>query len=48
MREMAEQAKRDNLTEVEIEALNDRLNNLAIEVRVIDSESRKTEDRRML
>ena len=48
MREIAVQAKEENLSEVEIEALNARINNLATQVNAIDSESRKLEDREII
>lgn len=48
MRELAEQAKQGNLAIGELESLNNRLNNLAAQVRAIDSESRKIEDGKIL
>lgn len=48
MRQLAEQAKRENLTTGEIEALNTKINDLAAQVKAIDSESRKMEDRKIL
>lgn len=48
MRKIAEQAKAENLTPIEIEALNNKINNLAEEVRAIDSESRRMEDGNIL
>lgn len=44
MRLLAEQAKQGNDTPGEMQALNDRINNLAAQVNAIDSESRITED----
>ena len=46
MREITEQTKEENLSSEEIEVLNAKLNNLASQVNAIDSESRKTEDRK--
>ena len=48
MRQIAEQVRQSNLTEEELEELNARLNNLAVQVRALDSESRRTEDREIL
>ena len=48
MRQLAEQAKEGNLNAAELEVLNDRLNNLAEQVRAFDSESRKTENGKIL
>ena len=48
MREMAERAKQDNLDETYLKVLNDRINDLATQVRALDAESRKTEDRKIL
>lgn len=48
MREVVEQSKKDNLTVVELEELNTRLNLLAVQVRALDSESRKMEDGKIL
>lgn len=48
MREIAEQVKEGNLTIEEIVSLNVRLNNLAVQVKAIDSESRRTEDGKIL
>ncbi|MBW9170643.1 hypothetical protein K2F43_05420 [Clostridium estertheticum] len=44
MREIVEQAKEKNLIPEEIEILNAKLNNLAAQVNALDSESRITED----
>ncbi|AJA47860.1 hypothetical protein CPAST_c17900 [Clostridium pasteurianum DSM 525 = ATCC 6013] len=44
MREIAEQANQDSLSAEDIEILNDSINNLAAQVRAIDSEIRKMED----
>lgn len=48
MREIAEQVKEKNLTTAEIEVLNIKLNNLVVQVKAIDSESRRTEDGKIL
>lgn len=48
MKQIAEQAKEDNLSPIELKALNDRLNNLAEQVSALDSESRKMEDDKIL
>ena len=48
MKLLAEQAKQDNLTARELEALNARINDLAAQVRALDTESRRTEDGRIL
>lgn len=48
MKQIAEQAKEGNLNPTELELLNDRLNNLAEQVRALDSESRKMEDGKIL
>nr|WP_243449139.1 hypothetical protein [Clostridium butyricum] len=48
MKQIAEQAKEGNLSPIELKALNDRLNNLAEQVRALDSESRKMEDGEIL
>jgi hypothetical protein len=48
MREIAKQAKEDNLIAVEIEALNARINKLAIQVNSIDEQSRNIEDREII
>lgn len=40
MREIKEQAKPDNLSSEEVETLNAKINNLALQVNKIDSESR--------
>lgn len=48
MKQLAEQAKEENLSPAELELLNDRLNNLAEQVRALDSESRKIEDGKIL
>ncbi|MCB2308793.1 hypothetical protein LGL08_19835 [Clostridium estertheticum] len=44
MREIAKQVKEEKLSAVEIEALNARLNNLAVQVNALDEESRNTEN----
>jgi hypothetical protein len=43
MKELAERAKEDELSSQELEALNTKLNNLAVQVNALDEESRKTE-----
>lgn len=48
MRYLVEQAKQGNLTAGELEELNARLNGLAAQVRALDSESRRTENEKML
>lgn len=48
MKLIAEQAKEDNLSPIELKVLNDRLNNLAAQVRALDSESRKMKDGKIL
>lgn len=48
MKQLAEQAKEENLSPIELKVLNDRLNNLAEQVRALDSESRKMEDGKIL
>lgn len=44
MKRLAEQAKQGNLATGEMEVLNDRLNNLATQVKALDGESRRIED----
>ena len=48
MREIAEQAKQSYITSAQQKALNARINNLAAQVRAIDSESRITKDGKIL
>lgn len=48
MKQIIEQSKRLDLTAEEIEALNDKINNLAAQVRALDGESRRTEDGKIL
>jgi hypothetical protein len=48
MRLLSEQATVGNLSSKELEVLNGRLNNLAEQVRAIDSESRRAEDGKIL
>lgn len=48
MKQISEQAKQANLTAEELEELNARLNDLAAQVRALDSESRRIEDREIL
>lgn len=47
MKKIAAQAKEEKLSSVELKALNDRLNFLAEQVRALDSESRKMEDKKI-
>jgi len=44
MRKMAEVAKAENLSTDEVEAINNEINNIAEQVRALDSESRRRED----
>lgn len=48
MEQLTEVAKQGNLTDMEIEALNSKINDLASQVKAIDSESRKKEDEKIL
>ncbi len=48
MKQIAEQAKEENLSPIELKALNARINNLAEQVRALDSESRRKEDGKIL
>ncbi|MDP4176896.1 MAG: hypothetical protein Q8900_00970 [Bacillota bacterium] len=48
MKHLIEEAKENNLSSDELDVLNDRINKLAVQVKAIDSESRKTEDERIL
>lgn len=48
MKQLAEQVKQGNITEGEMEEINARLNGLAEQVRALDSESRRTEDGKIL
>jgi hypothetical protein len=48
MKQLAQQAQEESLNSVELNALNEKLNDLAEQVRAIDSESRKMEDRKIL
>lgn len=48
MEQLAKMAKQGNLTDLEIEALNSKINDLASQVKAIDSESRKKEDEKIL
>lgn len=48
MKEFAEQANHKSFNEREIEVLNSRLNDLAAQVKALDSESRKAEDEKIL
>lgn len=45
MRELAEAAKQGKLSEEELEALNIKINNLAVQVKALDSESRKMDNK---
>lgn len=45
MKKLAEQAREGNLSLVEIESVNTKLNDLASQVRALDEESRTTEHR---
>lgn len=47
MKQIAAKAKEEKLSSVELKALNDRLNCLAEQVRALDSESRKMEDKKI-
>ncbi|MGH4121122.1 hypothetical protein [Clostridium sp.] len=48
MREIAQQAKDENLSVMEIEVLNTKLNNLASKVNAIDEESKNIESERIV
>lgn len=48
MKELAEQANHKSFNEAEIELLNSMLNDLAAQVKALDSESRKAEDEKIL
>lgn len=48
MKQLGEQTKQEKLTYIELEELNVRLNDLATQVRALDSESRKMEDEKIL
>ncbi|OAA86468.1 hypothetical protein [Clostridium coskatii] len=48
MREIAKQAKQDNLDKTYLKVLNDKINDLGAQVRALDGESRKTEDEKIL
>ena len=48
MKQLAEQAKKDNLTSGELEELNAKLNDLAAQVRALEGESRRTENGKIL
>lgn len=48
MRKIAEQAKQDNIDEKYLKVLNDKINDLAAQVRALDGESRKAEDEKIL
>ena len=46
MQQLAEETKQGNLAAKELRKLNSKLNNLAKQVRALDGESRKTEDKK--
>ncbi|PRR82861.1 hypothetical protein [Clostridium vincentii] len=48
MKEIAEKSKLGNLTLGELEVLNAKLNNLGAQVKALDDESRKIENRNIL
>ncbi|MCB2356693.1 hypothetical protein [Clostridium estertheticum] len=48
MREITDHVKQGNLRSEEIVALNARINNLASQVNAIDSESKITEDKKII
>lgn len=48
MKQIAEQAKEDNISPEELEVLNKKMNRLAEQVRALDSESRKMDDKKIL
>ncbi|MVX67369.1 hypothetical protein GKZ28_27495 [Clostridium chromiireducens] len=48
MKLLAEKAKNDNLTKEELKALNTRINDLAMQVKALDGESRRIEDNKIL
>ncbi|GEP64575.1 hypothetical protein CBE01nite_23430 [Clostridium beijerinckii] len=48
MKKLTEKAKYDNLIEKELELINVKLNDLAMQVKALDSESRKSEDWKMI
>lgn len=48
MREIAEYAKEENLSEVKIESLNARIKNLAAQINALDEESRNIENERIV
>ncbi|RQN12292.1 putative motility protein [Clostridium butyricum] len=48
MKKIAQQAKHGNLTEEELKVLNTRINDLVMQIRAIDSESRRIEEGRIL
>lgn len=47
MKQIAAKAEGEKLSSIELKALNDRLNCLAEQIRALDSESRKTEDKKI-
>lgn len=48
MKQLAEETKQEKLTSIELEELSARINDLATQVRALDSESRKMEDEKVL
>lgn len=48
MKQLAERARQESLMPEEIEALNSKLKDLAIQIRALDGESRRTEDVKIL
>lgn len=48
MKKLIERAKQDNLMEEELEVLNTKINNLAIQIKALDGESRKLEQDKIL
>ncbi|QXE21288.1 MULTISPECIES: hypothetical protein [Clostridium] len=48
MIKIAEQAKQDNIDEKYLKVLNDKINDLAAQVKALDGESRKAEDKKIL
>lgn len=48
MKQLAERVKQGNLTTSEIKTLNAKVNDLVLQVKALDSESRRIEDGRIL
>lgn len=48
MKKIAQQDKQGNLTEEELKVLNTRINDLAMQVKALDGESRRIEEGRIL